>query len=143
MVRALIMHNSNSIFLAFTVKIQTFLIGSRPISKSHYITAVLGQKQETTEKRMKSEWNIVLESDQLEEKLVLKGNLESPVLSVWDLPEIRNSLIDVRFFQTLQVYRTGIQQPQWSIDVRGNTKVLVHIIKLHVCIHFITQFNCH
>ena len=72
---------------------------------------------------MKSEWNIVLESDQLEEKLVLKGNLESPVLSVWDLPEIRNSLIDVRFFQTLQVYRTGIQQPQWSIDVRGNTKV--------------------
>ena len=81
---------------------------------------------------MKSEWNIVLESDQLEEKLVLKGNLESPVLSVWDLPEIRNSLIDVRFFQTLQVYRTGIQQPQWSIDVRGNTKVLVHIIKLHV-----------
>merc|ERR1712066_976077 len=108
---------------AFTVKIQTLLMGSRPISKSHYVTAVLGQKQETTERRMKSEWNIVLESDQLEEKLVLKGNLESPVLSVWDLPEIRNSLIDVRFFQTLQVYRTGTQVPQWSIDVRGNTKV--------------------
>ena len=117
------MHNFGFHFLALTVKIQTFLIGSRTISKSLYVTAVLGQRQESTENRMKSEWNIVLESAELEEKLVLKGNLESPVLSVWDLPEIRNSLIDVRFFQTLQVYKSGSQQPQWSIDVRGNTKV--------------------
>merc|ERR1712018_343957 len=107
---------------ALTFKLSTTLEGSsRPRTWKYFMTLVGGQKQESSERRIKSQWNINLQSEQSQKSIVLRGELESPILPVWEESEIRNSLIDFRFHNTLEVLESGSRQ--WNIDVTGNSKV--------------------
>ena len=107
---------------ALTFKLSTTLEGSsRPRTWKYFMTLVGGQKQESSERRIKSQWNINLQSEQSQKSIVLRGKLESPTLPVWEESEIRNSLIDFRFHNTLEVLESGSRQ--WNIDVTGNSKV--------------------
>merc|ERR1711981_56547 len=51
----------------------------------------------------RADWNFIMESEQTHNKIVLKGNLVAPILPIWGIHEIRNSLIDFRWFQCLQL----------------------------------------
>ena len=105
---------------ALTVKMSTTLVSSRPRTWSYVATLVGAQGQESAMK-LKTKWNIVLESSQTEKKVAVKGNLQAPILPIWNTHAIRSSMIDFRFFNTFEFIKAGIKQS--SIDVEGSSRV--------------------
>ena len=61
----------------------------------------------------------------------LQGNLVAPILPIWGIHEIRNSLIDFRWFQCLQLIQSGSKV--MHVEVTGTTKVcFVKEIRLYI-----------
>ena len=118
---AIIEHEQESVesVQGITLKLSTTLVSSRPRTWSYYVTLVGAQGQEQ-ELKLKTKWNFVLESQQTEKKVIVKGNLQSPLLPIWNARAIRNSMIDFRYFNTLQFFKQGSKQ--WSIDVEGSSR---------------------
>nr|ADD73552.1 vitellogenin 2 [Paracyclopina nana] len=106
---------------AITFKYTTTLMGSRPRSWSYSATLVTGQAEKSAEKKVDLKWNIELESEETRNKIVIKGNTQAPILPIWNVQEIRSSLVDFRYFNTIEWIANGAKE--WSIDVHGNAKV--------------------
>merc|ERR1712004_148710 len=70
--------------------------------------------------KIKTKWNVVLQSEQSDKKVVVKGNLQAPLLPIWNTHAIRSSMIDFRYMNTLEMHRSGSKV--WSIDVEGSSR---------------------
>jgi len=104
---------------AVTLKLSTTLVSSRPRTWS-YAATLVGAQGQSQELKLKTKWNVELESQHSEKKVIVKGNLQAPLLPLWNERAIRNSMIDFRYFNTLQFWRQGSKQ--WSIDVQGSSR---------------------
>merc|ERR1711981_1526593 len=94
---------------AATLKWTTILEqkSGRPLTWSYFATIAAAQKEQAVERKLRADWNFIMESEQTHNKIVLKGNLIAPILPIWGIHEIRNSLIDFRWFQCLQLIQSG------------------------------------
>jgi len=83
---------------AFTVSCSTTLKGSRARTWSYDLSAVFGQDNEKHARQglVKQKWKIHLESDN-SRQICVNGELDLPVLPVWNIEHIRSSLIDFRY----------------------------------------------
>ena len=103
---------------AVTLKMSTTLVSSRPRTWSYSATLVGAQGSEAM--KIKTKWNVVLQSEQSDKKVVVKGNLQAPLLPIWNTHAIRSSMIDFRYMNTLEMHRSGSKV--WSIDVEGSSR---------------------
>jgi len=108
---------------AATLKWTTILEqkSGRPLTWSYFATIAAAQKEQAVERKLRADWNFIMESEQTHNKIVLKGNLVAPILPIWGIHEIRNSLIDFRWFQCLQLIQSGSKV--MHVEVTGTTKV--------------------
>lgn len=108
---------------AATFKWTTILVqkSARPLTWSYFATIAAAQKEQLAESKLRADWNFVMESEQTHNKIILKGNLVAPILPVWGIHEIRNSLIDFRWFQCMELIQSGTKV--FHVHVTGTTKV--------------------
>jgi len=82
-----------------TVLSNLILKSNRPRTFSYSLTAALGS-QEHISSKTKHEWNLRLESLASEssiKKVCVKGDLTAPVLPMWNIDELRNTLVNFDF----------------------------------------------
>lgn len=100
---------------AFAIKASVTLQGSRPKTYS-YASVIAGvSKPEPSQRKYQSNWLVQLMCKQTNSMIVLKGNLQSPVLPVWDIHAIRSSMVDYRFYNSIQFVKDGSKK--WAVDI--------------------------
>jgi hypothetical protein len=83
---------------AMTIRTTTSLLGSgRPRTWSYVMTLVGGHKAEISERKIKSKWSIVLESEDSQTEIKINGNIVMPILPIWNINELRASIVDFRY----------------------------------------------
>jgi len=110
---------------AVTVSCSTTLKGSRTRSWSYILSAVVGQDTEKHQRQglIKQKWNVRLESDNSSpvREICLNGELDLPILPVWNIEDIRSSLINFKYINTVG-FGSGSCSDS-SIRIAGNAKV--------------------
>merc|ERR1712018_1059106 len=113
---------SSDYLRAFTFKFQVTLESSRrPHTWKYFATLAGGQRHESSERKMHSEWNVDMESAESQKTVRINGKMDSPILPIWSISELQNSFIDFRFFNKFQLLESGSER--WNIEVVGNSKV--------------------
>ena len=107
---------------AFTVSCSTTLKGSRARTWTYDLSAAYGQDNEKQQRQglVKQKWKIHLESDN-SRQICVNGELDLPILPVWDIEHIRSSLIDFRYVNTIGFGSNSCSES--SIRIAGNAKV--------------------
>ena len=100
---------------AYTVKVSATIEGKRPQTWTYFATVAGSNKPEPSQRKSQTQWAVEVESKQTQNKVVLEGKIQSPVLPVWDIHAIRSSMIDYSAFTSLQYYQSA--NKQWNIDV--------------------------
>lgn len=111
---------SESSAQALTIKVSTTINGARPQTYSYSASAVRLAQAKSSQRKLQTKWHLELESQQTQNKIVLKGDLEAPVLPVWDVHAIRASMVDYRAFSTLQYFQSGSKQ--WNVDLEAKAQ---------------------
>jgi len=108
---------------ALTFIYSTTLKGSsRPISWTHIVSLAIGKEAPSTSHGVaKSKWDIRLESESSSVKeICVKGEVDMPVLPMWNMDELRSSLIDFRYMNEIGF---GTTCSESTIKVVGSAKV--------------------
>merc|ERR1712198_768792 len=106
----------------FTLTTNFILKSSRPRTFSFTLTAVLGSKNELSTKTINQEWNILLESQVPQtqvKKVAMKGHITIPILPMWNIEKLRNSLINFDFKNNVIVSHVSGQESK--VIVTGHT----------------------
>ena len=109
-----------SLIYTFTMK------GSRPRSFTNSITFSAGQESHSSRHGMiKNKWDIHFESETSTpspvKQLCVKGEVDMPVLPLWNIEELRSSLIDFRFVNDISFGKSSCSES--SIKAVGSAKV--------------------
>jgi hypothetical protein len=100
--------------------------GSRPRSYTHSMTFSTGKESHSSSHGMvKSKWDMHFESEtstpSIIKQLCVKGEVDVPVLPLWNIEELRSSLIDFRFMNDISFGKASCSES--SIKAVGNAKV--------------------
>ena len=112
---------------AITVVYTTTLKGTRPRSWSYIVTLAAGQdtQSSSTHGVVKSKWNVHLESETSSsfpvKEICINGEVDMPVLPLWNIEELRSSLVDFRYNNEISFGRSSCSES--SIKVSGSAKV--------------------
>ena len=111
---------------AVSVIYTTTLKGSRPRSWSYIMTVAAGKEsQSSSHGLVKSKWNIHLESETSTaypvKEICINGEVDMPVLPLWNIEELRSSLIDFRYLNEIKFGKSSCSES--SIKVVGTAKV--------------------
>jgi hypothetical protein len=112
---------------AITISCSTTLKGSRSRSWTYTLSAVTGHESQKHHQHglSKQKWNLHLESDAAStnpmKQICIKGEVDLPILPLWNIDEIRSSLIDFRYVNTIGFGASSCSES--SIKVTGNAKV--------------------
>lgn len=110
---------------AFSIIYSVFLKGSRTRSWTYQLSAFRGSERRSSE-QMKHKWNMILESEHQNEylpwkKICMKGEMDLPILPIWNINKIRNSLAH---FSYQNVFGFGVNScEESSIRITGTAKV--------------------
>ena len=96
-----------------TLTTSLILKSTRPRTFTYSMTAAVGSKNEEAARKIRHEWNILLESQvpqtQLK-KVSVRGKLTMPVLPMWNIEEIRRSLINFDYDNKLTLVMANGQE---------------------------------
>jgi hypothetical protein len=112
---------------AVTVVFTTTLKGSRSRSWSHIMTFATGKESQSSSSHglIKSKWNVHLESESSSafpvKQICINGEVDMPVLPLWNIEELRSSLVDFRYVNEIGFGRSSCSES--SIKVFGSAKV--------------------
>merc|ERR1711974_449326 len=70
-----------------------------PLTWSYFATIAAAQKQQTQERKLRTDWNFVMESEQTHNKMILHGYLVAPLLPVYNIHEILSAAYRVKIPQ--------------------------------------------
>jgi len=111
---------------AISVLFTTTLKGVRPRSMSYIMTVATGQESHSsTHGVVKSKWDINMESETSSscpvKHICIRGEVDMPVLPLWNIEELRSSLVDFRYVNDISFGRSSCSES--SIKVAGSAKV--------------------
>jgi hypothetical protein len=111
---------------AVTVSCTTTLMGSRSRSWSYIMTFAVGKDSLSTGHSMiKSKWNVHLETESSStypvKEICIKGEVDTPVLPLWNIEDLRSSIVDFRYLNEISFGKSSCSES--SIKVTGNAKV--------------------
>jgi len=95
-----------------TIMYNLILKSSRPRTFSYTLTAAVGSKQHINKKIMQH-WNVRLEtlaSESMVKKVCLKGDMTAPVLPMWNMDELRNTLVNFDFHNMIAFGRNSCEE---------------------------------